>query len=359
MRKRRLLWQLYLSFLLITLASLLVVTWYASSALRQFYVDRTLADLKTRALLLERRVREGLARQEYRQLDAECKQLGTEASTRITVIVPDGKVVADSEELPSVMENHADRPEVIEALAKGSGDAERYSYTLQESRMYVAIPVERAGTTLGVLRTSISMSTFQQTLRSVQLRIAAVGLCAAVLVAVVSLLLLRRITRPLEELKNAAERFARGELTYKLPVANSLEIGSLAETMNQMAAELNDRIGNIVEQRNERDAILGSMVEGVVAVDTQERVIRMNQAAARLIGVDHAAAEGRNLEEIIRNPDIQRLAVRVLASQEPREHEIALHLNGERHGERYLQVQGTTIRDARDEPLGRFWSCTT
>jgi two-component system phosphate regulon sensor histidine kinase PhoR len=348
MRRKRLLWQLYLSYLLITLASLAVVTWYASSALRQFYIDRTRADLEARALLIEQQVRAGLAQREFSHLDALCKQLGHEASTRVTVILPSGKVVADSEESPGAMENHADRPEIIEALAGGTGKAEHYSRTLHEDRMYVAIPVGSAGTILGVLRTSIPMTMFEQTLRTVQLRIAVGGLLAAGLVAGVSLLLSRRISRPLEELKDGAERFARGELTYKLPVADSEEIGSLAEALNHMAEELNDKIGNVVEQRNERDAILSSMVEGVVAVDTQERLIRVNQAAARLIGVDSRAAAGRTLQEVIRNPELQQLAARVLASSEPREDEIVLRHNGER----YLHVQGTILRDARDQPMG-------
>ncbi len=348
MRKKRLLWQLYPSYLLVTLASLVVVTWYASSALRQFYIDRTLADLEARALLVEQQVRAGLAQKEFPQLDALCKQLGQKASTRITVVLPSGKVVADSEESPGIMENHADRPEIIEALAGGTGKAEHYSHTLHEGRMYVAIPVGDAGAILGVLRTSIPMTMFDQTLRTVQLRIAAGGLLVAVLVAAVSLLFSRRISRPLEELRGGAERFARGELTYKLPIADSQEIGSLAETLNQMAVELNDKIGDVIGQRNERDAILSSMVEGVVAVDTQERLIRMNQAAACLIGVDSKAAAGRTLQEVIRNPELQQLAARVLASHEPLEDEIVLRHNGER----YLQVQGTILRDARNQPIG-------
>ena len=158
----------------------------------------------------------------------------------------------------------------------------------------------------------------------------------------ISLLISRRITRPLEQLQRGAERFARGDLTHKLPVADSREIGALAETLNQMAAELDDKLRAVVRQRNEREAILSSMVEGVLAVDSRERLIRFNEAAATLLGIDAARAEGRTIQEVVRNVDLHKLVADVLASQAPQEGEIVLR----DEGERFLHVQGTVLRGA-------------
>jgi two-component system phosphate regulon sensor histidine kinase PhoR len=214
--------------------------------------------------------------------------------------------------------------------------------------MYLAIPVVYDGEIIAALRTSISMAEFQDTLRAIQLRIALGGLVVALLMAGVSLLISRRITRPLEQLQRGAERFGRGDLTHKLPVADSREIGALAETLNQMAAELDDKLRAVVRQRNEREAILSSMVEGVLAVDSRERLIRFNDAAARLLGIDAARAEGRTIQELVRNVSLHKLVGDVLTSQSPQEGEMLLRDGGER----FLRVQGTVLRGTAEGEYG-------
>ena len=194
------------------------------------------------------------------------------------------------------------------------------------------------------------MSVVDQAVVAIQLRIAMGGIMIAILMAAISLWISRRITRPLEHLRIGAKRFARGNLTHKLPLTGSQEISDLAEALNQMAAELDEKIRDIVEQRNEREAILSSMIEGVLAVDTQERLIRLNQTAARLIGVDPARAQGRMLQEVVRNLDLQQLVANVLATQKPQEDEILLHDNG--GGERYLHAHGTILRDSQEKETG-------
>jgi two-component system, OmpR family, phosphate regulon sensor histidine kinase PhoR len=350
MRKKRLLWQLYPVYLLIMLVSLTAVAWYASSALRTFDLEQTKADLEARALLVEDLFQSKIVKSDFQQIDALCKELGQKASTRITVILPSGKVAGDSDESPQKMDNHADRPEVIEALAGRTGSTERYSYTLKESRMYVAVPLKQDEKIIGVLRASVSMSVVDRAVAGIQMRIAMGGIMIAVLMAAISLWISRRITRPLEHLRIGAKRFARGNLTHKLPLTGSQEISDLADALNQMAMELDEKIRDIVQQRNEREAILSSMIEGVLAVDAQERLIRLNQTAARLIGVDAARAQGRMLQEVVRNLDLQQLVANVLATQKPQEDEILLHDNG--GGERYLHAHGTILRDAREKEAG-------
>ena len=112
-------------------------------------------------------------------------------------------------------------------------------------------------------------------------------------------------------------------------------MGGLAETLNQMAADLEDKLDTVVRQRNERDAILSSMVEGVLAIDADERLLRMNDAAARLLGVDAGRAEGRSLPEIVRSIDLHKLVAAVISTQQPVEGEVVLR----DREPRYLHVQ--------------------
>ncbi|HKK01264.1 MAG TPA: ATP-binding protein, partial [Desulfuromonadales bacterium] len=257
-------------------------------------------------------------------------------------------VVADSHEEPERMENHARRPEIVVALSGGIGRAVRFSRTLHERMMYVAIPIKRDGRLLGVARAAIPITAIEQTLQGIYLKIVLGGLAAVLLTGLLSLYMSRRISRPLEEIRRGAERFAKGDLTSRLTVAGSVEIVGLAESLNQMVTHLNERIQTVLHQRNEQEAVLASMVEGVLAVDTDERIIRINQAAGRLLGVHPEAVQGRRLHEVIRKADLLRFVDRALASREPVEGDIVL----QREGEQYLQAHGTVLRGAHGQENG-------
>ena len=200
-RRKRLIWQLFPSYLLITLLSLLAVSWYAYSSLRHFFLDQTAADLKIRALLVEKQIVGHLAPLDAAQVDAICKEIGKHSTTRITIILPSGRVIGDSRETPRLMDNHADRPEIAMALKGNPDQSIRYSNTLRQQMMYVAVPLQMDQTILGVIRTSVPITSIKGELRSIQTKIVLGGLLIAVLAAWISLLISRRISRPIEEMK--------------------------------------------------------------------------------------------------------------------------------------------------------------
>lgn len=323
-RKKRLLWQLYPSYLLVTWASLAVMTWYALASVRQFYLERTADDLEARARLLEPSLLGPLLAGDFPRLDALCKELGPRADTRITVILPDGRVIADSQQPPGKMENHADREEVVGALAGRATAALHVSHTLREPWRYVAAPLRQGERIVGVLRTSVSLAHIDRRLSGIGWRIALGGLLVAAILAGLTLFLSRRVTRPLEQLQQGAVHFARGELTLRLPIADSLEIGALAETLNQMAADLDAKVRAVQRQRNEREAILAGMREGVLAVDREERVVWWNRAAVELLGLDPARVGGRPLRELARNAELYRLLDAAVAASSTAQADIEL-----------------------------------
>ncbi len=286
----------------------------------------------------------------FAEIDALCKKLGKRSATRLTVILPDGKVVGDSERSPQEMENHGRRPEVIDALDsdKNLGVSLRPSDTLKEDFRYVAIPAVQNGQTIGVVRTSISLAAIDEALWGIRLHILIACFLIAIVLAVTSLLIARRFVRPLEELRQHAEWLARGDLGHRLSASGAAEFGDLAETLNQMAGELDDKLATVVRQRNERDAILSSMVEGVVAIDADGRVHSMNAAAARLLGAESARAEGRLLPEVVRSIELQKLVENVLATRQPVEGDVALR----GRQPRFLRVHGTVLRDAPETRPG-------
>ncbi len=349
MHRKSLLWHIFLPFLAVIVLSLVLITGYTSRSLRDFFYDQTAQDLSDRGRLLQSEVATLLVAGDHAATADLCRQRGRAASTRLTVILPDGRVVGDSREDPARMDNHADRPEVATALAGTSGRAVRYSATLGHQRMYVALPVRAEGELRGVLRTSHSLASIDQALTVVQQRIALGGLLLALGAAVLSFAQARRISVPLREMKAGAARFAEGDFATRLStVPDSEEIGALAEALNAMAAQLSDRIRTIENQRNEQEAVLASMVESVLAIDGDETIIGLNQASCDLLGLDRTAASGRSLQEVVRNPDLIQLAQAALAGSGPVEGETVLRRDGERH----LQVHATGLRGPDGQRLG-------
>lgn len=350
MRTRRLFWKLVPSYLLITLAALVAAGLYASSAVEETYRQQTVRDLTARAALARDQLAPLLAAGRHEQVHSVAVRLGRASATRITVVDPDGEVIGDSREIPSTMDNHADRAEIRAALAGRAEHSERFSDTLQTHQTYVALPVAREGRVIGVVRASIATSDVHEIIRSLHVRLAWAGLIVALLAAGISLFVARRIARPLEDIQRGAERFADGDLLHKLPIPHTAEVAALAESMNRMALQLDDRVNAALRERNAREAVLSSMVEGVLAIDIDERVISINRAGAEVLGLEMGRVEGRTLQEVVRNPDLQRLVAQVLSSRNEVASEIEiLHRGG---GLRTLDAQGTVLRDAQGQAAG-------
>jgi two-component system phosphate regulon sensor histidine kinase PhoR len=157
--------QLYLSYLLITLLSLGAIGGYTVSALHNFYYEQTSADLKSRARLVQHQVSRHFVSGNIPELKRLAETLGQPGAQRVTLILPDGTVVGDSEENPTRMDNHADRPEVKEALAGKTGSSVRTSATVKANLMYVALPVNQNNNRLGVVRLSIPLTVIDEALK--------------------------------------------------------------------------------------------------------------------------------------------------------------------------------------------------
>jgi len=349
MRRKRLILQLFLSYLFITVGAIVAVSGYSSRALRQFYLANAAEDLEARVQLVIEDISRALETGGSEKLSDVCRELGERSNTRFTVVDSSGKVLGDSKEDPERMDNHADRPEIAAAIAGSVGFATRYSHTLAEDMMYVAVQVRGIDrTTTNVIRASIPMTALNTALGKIYWRIFVATLVVVIFAAAVSLIASRRISRPLEDLRLGAERFARGNLEHKLSPPDSFEIGGLADAMNQMAQELDEKIKTLIRQKHEEEAVLSSMIEAVVAVDDRERIIKLNGAAAEVFGIAESEVEGKSIQEIIRNPDLLRLVAQTLESESPIEGEIRIF----EPEQRSLQAHGTGLRDTEGVPIG-------
>ncbi len=339
MHPKRLVWYIFPWYLIIIIVSLAIVTAYSTRAVKDFHFTTTSDDLEARAVLFEKTISDSIGGR-YSVVDGLCKELGSAIATRITVVLPDGGVIGDSDGDPDEMENHGDRPEFIRALSGMTGSSVRYSDTLRKRFMYVAVPVRIDGRVVGAVRASIPLTALDESLGGMYVRIMISGLLVAIAAAVVSMLVARRISRPVEEIKRGVVHFANNDLSYRLPVHGLEEIGELASVINAMAGRLEDRIEAVERQRNEQEAIFTGMVEGLVVVDENERIVRINPAASSFLGVDIADAEGRAIQEVVRNPYLQKFVAKTLGSAVTVEEDLTLR---DERGELYVQAHGVQL----------------
>jgi two-component system, OmpR family, phosphate regulon sensor histidine kinase PhoR len=347
MGKRSLLRQLFPALVSITAIALFAAGWDAMRVLRRAAYTQMEAELEARARLVEPEVL-SLLESDPVELQSLCRSLGQRSATRLTVIGPSGRVLADSQAEPARMGNHADRSEFAAALAGRPGRALRYSFTLEEHMLYVAVPLQRAGQTVGALRAATAVGDIDQAIDRIRNRVLAGALVAGALAALGSLLVARRFARPWREMGEAAERFARGDLDYRLPPQEFAEARGLADALDTMAVQLDDRLRVLAEQRNRQEALLSSMSEGVLAVDRDERIIALNRAAAELFHVDAGEVQRRPLTDAIRNRGLQQFVRVALASSDLSEGEFVLH----EATDRFLQAHGTVLRNGTGRAIG-------
>jgi two-component system phosphate regulon sensor histidine kinase PhoR len=349
MKRTRLFWQLFPAFVAISAGVLLLLHLDSRRVLRDFHREEVKQELTVHATWFADAAM-GLIRDgNYAALDALAKRLGKDSGIRITVVLPSGRVVAESNEDPAHMDDHHSRPEIAAALrTEETAWLSRRSPTLHEEFLYVAHPIVDQRKVAAVVRTSRSVVAVERALDGLERRSLAAAVAIVLLTVAASWWLARRISGPLMIMTAGAERMGRGELSHRLPVIGSQEIARLAVAMNEMAAQLQDHIETVVRQQNEQDAILGSMVEGVITLDDQGRVCDLNDAAERMFQLSTKAVRGRYIQEVLRRSSLLKFVENLLDSSVPRHEEIVIYGDGPR----YLSAYGAILRNADNEQIG-------
>ena len=349
MRKsRKLVWRLFFSYIFIALGALVAAGWYFTHSLDAFFQQETAVELFDRARLIENQIVPYLDPPDPAAVDAICKISGKASETRFTVILPSGVVIGDTWETPQNMENHATRSEIAGAVANGKATSRRFSNTLLQNVFYVAVLVKKESLSIGVVRASIPLARMEAQVTRIRTQFWVIGGIVALLALGVTFVISRQYGRKMDKLKQGAARLAEGELAHRLAIPDSEELAGLAESLNRMAAQLESRLQTVVSQRNQLEAVLSSMIEGVIAVSRDERIISVNQAAARWFDIDPEKARGCSIPEAIRNLAIQKFVTRSLESRTPLEDDIAVY----RNGERILNIKSAPLFDVAPEPIG-------
>jgi two-component system phosphate regulon sensor histidine kinase PhoR len=268
----------------------------------------------------------------HKDAPAIAYDIGKDISARVTIISQDGQVVGDSELTSGeirVLENHADRPEFIGALKKGSGRSIRYSATLHTQMLYVALPFKTKNSQTGVVRLALPLSQVENAMTGLHTALGAAVALAFLCSLLLSYILSYITTRPLRIIAANASLIGKGVFGRRIPVTGRDETSELAAVINDMATRIETQLDRISAERNRLDTILRGMGEGVMVTDNSGTITLVNPSFRSLFSLEKAV-EGESLIEITRQPALIAALKKVLATRDEILEEITLQTPVER-----------------------------
>ena len=316
--RAKLFWRLGLTYVALLVAVLIAVDLYSARVIRSQAIRS--ANSQLTSLLNVAQTRPPKA------ADPADLQAWTEwmakSGARVTIVDSSGRVLADSTADATTMENHANRPEVQQAIAQGHGQAIHHGETLNRDLVCQAVRYEEADGQLIVIRLAVPLSEIDLSVSELRQRLLIASIVMLLIGAIASLGFARMFSARIDRLKDFSQRIAEGDFRPLLPEGPRDELSALADSMNQTAARLDLEIRMLSGERNRSSAILRSMVEGVAVIDADERLVFYNRAFSEIFGVQDA--EGRPLIEVVRNAELVGLIRKALRGDEGLQNDISM-----------------------------------
>jgi two-component system phosphate regulon sensor histidine kinase PhoR len=305
--------KLFISAFFLIIATLVVLDSFLTT-----YVGRRETLSVQHRLTSEARILEGeVAGIAPPDLASWSSQASARSQARVTIVDPQGRVLADSEHDPETMENHAQRPEILQARRGEVGVSIRHSATLDRYLCYVALSFPYQGAAGFILRLAVPLQELDAAVAAVRWWLFGTSLIALALAMVVASVFSTRFTRRIRHLQSFAENLVETKALQDLVPGADDELGSLARSLNRMASQLRDSLDKLSLESARREAILSSMVEGVLAVDQQKRVTFCNASFARVTAIPLPIPQRAPLLEVVRDAGLLDMLSQVLASGEP------------------------------------------
>ena len=299
-------WRIAIPIIILIIVSMLALGIYLTGSVRNSQLDNLRFQLEQEVKITAEAALPSLLGQGDSP-DVLAKKLGKEIDTRITIIAANGTVFGDSIEDPATMENHATRPEVVDALANGMGESTRFSTTLKEQMMYVAITIENQSQVVGIARVALPLTTVEDSVNHVTWIIILATIIIAVLAVLATWLIARIMTRPIRELTKASQQIATGQLGQKIAIVTKDEIGRLAQSFNEMSSHLKTTMDAISTEKAKLDSVLDSMADGLIMTNAQGDITLANRAAEMLFGFKEENAAEKPVIEIIHDYEIDEI----------------------------------------------------
>ncbi|MCP4268754.1 MAG: HAMP domain-containing protein [Candidatus Brocadiaceae bacterium] len=296
-------------YLFIVIVILAIAFPLSFKAIRHHHIDTLTDNLKNLCITLKLKISPLIENNQTKDLDTLIKKLGKQIDTRITVINPEGVVFADSEKIPTLMENHKNRIEIIQAIKYGFGTSLRYSASVKEEMLYVAMPIKINNKVYGVLRTSLFLKEINTLLNNLKINIIKIAVIIVVILLIGAFLFSRDFSKPLNELGAASRKVAQGDFSTKVFLKSRNEIKELADSFNYMTDQIKTLFTQLSYQKEELNSIISSINEGLCVID-KEGIISINNESFREI-IQNKSVKGKLYWEVLRKTRFDKLIKKV------------------------------------------------
>ena len=313
MKPPRFLSRFLIGYLLLHLIAATIFVTIFSRATRHQMVQNTKEKMESLALILQSHLQELPDGLRDESAVPYVLKLGRETEFRYSVIDADGIVLADSETGDQDIGPHADRPEIIQATRQNVGFSDRLSETLQKPMMYLAIayhPTDRnsdsdSAPTAGFVRVAVPSVAINKSVQTLQRSLWTYAAVLGALTTILMALFTSSSMRPLSGFAAAARSIGQGNFRHRLPRTNRHdEWSELDNALAQMQEEISLREDQFRETNTRSEAVLSSMIEGVLATDGNGRISISNRAAQRMLSLSSQDLIDRDLLAILRYPEL-------------------------------------------------------
>ena len=295
-------WRIILPYVSLIVLAMLGLGIFLSNFVRQTYLNDLESKLAAEARAIGIQITPGLQSiGPSPDLDAQAKTWADVFGARVTIIAPDGTVWGESLENRLQMDNHSNRPEVIQALATGEGSSIRHSQTVGVDMMYTAVTVVSSNKTLGIARVALPLQTVNANIARLQRILIVATIVATVLAILIAALIAGRISQPVRELTQTAWQLASGGPDEQPIPPTRDEITQLTQVFNIMSTRMVGKINDLGTERATLDAVLQKMNDGVLIVDEDGLVRLVNSAAEKMFSITSTTAVGKSLIEVVRH----------------------------------------------------------
>jgi len=314
--KGRLFIKIFATYLAIAVLAIGIVGFLAGSQIRAKLEQQISNELMAHARIVDL--------YPMKEIQAHVGEIADIARARVTIIDGDGYVIAETDPEAAALGSHLERPEIQEARVRGSGKTTRYSRTLKENMIYVALPIRKGPEIVGYIRLARPLGDVRKTIEEFTAILLQSFLIILVSSVAVAFFFSRKLTTPIRDMEHFTERLRRGETPGTLMIRSSDEIGQLAENINYMVDELQKRIAALQEEKAKVEAAFSSALDGVLILDPQGRIETVNRGMWAMTGERYRDLVGKTPLEAFRNLGLQKALDQYRSSGMPVSQEMEL-----------------------------------
>ena len=284
-KMKRILSKFSFAYLIVITFLTALIVYISYSTIRSHYIEALTKDLEVYSKLIESELLHLDLSKEKKNINNIIKEFSFKSKVRITIIKKSGVVLFDSDELPSTMENHKDRPEIKELLNSEFGQSIRYSNTVQEDMLYFARVVELNNKEY-YLRTSFFVHKMNKLLTEVRTEIIEISIIVYLISILGLIYFIKNISNPIKQLSTAAKKVAEGDFDVKVKIKSNDELGELSVNFNNMTKRLKKLFNKVNSQKEQLDTLISEIQEGLVVLDSKGRIELYNDSFSELLGED-------------------------------------------------------------------------